>query len=181
MREPDIRRLPRIHKPWRFMPGLDVIVHQNGFSPALANAIRVASRTLLHRGQSGKGAVIAQSVTFTAIGNARLLRMRLVKKIQRLWLLHVEHAWKDEPSREQCHCHTECEEQKTSTHVISPPSSPLWQRNAGTKTRDAHAPEVARSPSPVRRRQPRERGLRESPAPTFRVVPPAMRSPVVPR
>src|SRR5579871_948736 len=128
------------------MPGLDVIVHQNGFSLALPNAIRVASRTFLHRGQSGKGAVIAQSVALTAIGNTRFLRMRLVKKIQRLRFLHVKHAWKGEPSHEQCDCHTECEDEKTPTHVISPPTSPTWQRSAGTKTRDARAPEVERCP-----------------------------------
>ena len=40
VREPHIRRLPCIREPGRVMPGLDIAVYQDGFSLALADALR---------------------------------------------------------------------------------------------------------------------------------------------
>src|SRR5579864_8327053 len=89
VRKPDIGRLARVHQPRDLVSGLDEVVDQSGFGLAFSNSFGVATRTFLHRRNSGKGSVFAKGVTFTAFGDARFLSMRLVTKLERLLSLHI--------------------------------------------------------------------------------------------
>jgi len=81
--------------------GLDEVVDEGGLGFAFSNPFGVASRAFLHGRNSGKGAVLAKRVAFIAIGEARLLRVRFVAKLEGLLFLHVEQTRKSNPPRQQ--------------------------------------------------------------------------------
>ena len=174
VREPDIRRLPRIHQPRRLMSGLDIAVHQDGFGLALANALGMASRTFLHCWKSGKGAVLADGMALGAVGDAGFFRVCLVKEIERLMLLRIEHARKYDPSDEQRDRHTESEDESVAPSLIARRSNPSWRRNAETSTPDLPATETAPLPARACHHRTRERVSHEFRGQPFPFVAPAM-------
>src|ERR1700751_542849 len=70
VREAHICRLPRIHEPRIFMPGLDVGVDQSRFGSAVSDAIGVAAGTFFHGRKSGKSSILPNAVTLSAIGDS---------------------------------------------------------------------------------------------------------------
>src|SRR5271157_1660845 len=101
MRKPDVRRLLRVYQPRSFLSRLDVGVYQGCFRLARAHLLGMAAGASLHRRNSGKRAVIAKRMALAAFRHPRFLRMRLVPELERLWLLHVEHARKRDPPGQQ--------------------------------------------------------------------------------
>jgi hypothetical protein len=101
MRKPDIRRLPRVYQPRRLVSGLDEVVDQRCFGFALPNAFGVATCAFFHRRNSSKGAILAKSMAFAAVGEAGFSRVGLMQKLDWLLPLHIEHAWESNPSGQQ--------------------------------------------------------------------------------
>src|SRR5579859_1868757 len=117
MREPDILRLLRIHQPRSLVPGLDVVIYQSGLGRGLADPLRVTPGTLLRGRNSGKGAVVAKCVALVALRDAGLFSVRLVEEIERLMFLHIQQARKYKPSREQCNCQPESEDNRVARQL----------------------------------------------------------------
>src|ERR1022692_4230371 len=133
VRKPHIGWLPRVHQPRSLMSGLDEVIHQLGFGFALSNPFGVASRAFFHRRNSGKGPVLAQSVTFTAFGDARLFRVRLVTKLDRLLPVHIEHAWKRHPPNYQRDGKPESEHETVPAHAHSSTIQPRLEKKCWNK------------------------------------------------
>jgi hypothetical protein len=78
----------------------DKVVDQGCLGLALSNPFGMAGSALFHGWNPCKGSVLAHSMALAAFCDARLFRMRLVTKLERLLFLRVECAWKRNPSNQ---------------------------------------------------------------------------------
>src|SRR5579862_3791934 len=89
VRKPDVGWLPSVDEPRSLVSRLDKVVDQCLLRLALSNPFGMAGRAPFHGWNPSKGSILAYGVALVAFRDARLFRMRLVTKLERLLLLCV--------------------------------------------------------------------------------------------